>query len=199
LVVAVIAAGIVVAVGTDDGAANVVDAFARPNRSDGLGRAKDGPVWTEVAGQWLISHNLAAVAKPAMPASLVVAQLSSDAGTVSAQLEHVAAGAGLAFRYQGPNAYWKVVAAPRLLTWQICKVQNGHVTVVGNTGQFSPVDDSTTVSVRTDGRAFEVSLNGHVRKSLFDSYLVSATGAGLVATGGDATDARFARFAFAPG
>jgi hypothetical protein len=94
-----------------------------------------------------------------------------------------------------------VVAAPRVLTWQICKVEGDRVTVVGNTGSFSTIADSTVVAVRSEGSSVEVFLDGASRKVFVDDYLSSATGAGLVVGGTDAEvarSARFARFAFDP-
>ena len=197
VVVVFVGAALLIATSGEDDSTAIVDTFERSGSATNLGRIPDGPRWNAVSGEWEVSRGSAVVSDPGAPASLAIAKMPAE-GEVTTEVGQVVPGAGLVFRYQSPASYWKIVVAPKVLTWQICKVENNQVRVVGNTGQFSAVDDHTAVSVRSDGQSIEVLLNGRLKKTVFDSYLASATGAGMVVTGPEADQARFARFSFDP-
>ena len=197
VVVVFVGAALLIATSGEDDSTAIVDTFERSGSATNLGRIPDGPPWNAVSGEWEVSRGSAVVSDPGVPASLAIAKMPAE-GEVTTEVGQVVPGAGLVFRYQSPASYWKIVVAPKVLTWQICKVENNQVRVVGNTGQFSAVDDHTAVSVRSDGQSIEVLLNGRLKKTVFDSYLASATGAGMVVTGPEADQARFARFSFDP-
>jgi hypothetical protein len=200
LVLALLGAGAVMLSIDRNTARAMVDDFSTKTSQGGLGRIPNGPRWRAVAGRWAVSDGLATVVESATPRNMIVAALP-DEGRVSTEVAHVVPSAGLVFRYRDPTSYWMVVAAPRVLTWQVCKVEGGRVTVVGNTGSFSTIADSTVVAVKLEGSSVEVFLDGASRKVFVDDYLSSATGAGLVVGSTDAEvarSARFARFAFDP-
>jgi hypothetical protein len=179
-----------------DSKESTVDTFHRNANSQSLGSAPDGPQWTAVLGTWGISDNAAVVTKPDPTTNVAIAALPSSQGTVRLEVADVVSGSGLVFRYQDPSSYWELIAAPKFLTWQIYRVEQGHAKFVGNTGTYSSIDDSTLLEVRTQGPLIEISVGGHVRKKMYDDYAANASAAGMVAAGKDADKASFSRFAF---
>jgi hypothetical protein len=196
VVAAVAVAGGIVILVTDDSADVLVDTFSRADRTGGLGQAPSGPRWDDALGSWGIADGLALVTDPEPGANVVVAPMPGSDGTVQVKLDRVVQGSGLVFRYESRRAYWQVVAAPDFLTWQVSVVQDGNASFVANTGTYSPIADSTTVAVRSDGASLEILVNGLVRSSISNDFLMHSTAAGMIASGPEATDARFARFGF---
>jgi len=196
VVVIAVGAGVAILVTRNDSPPTLVDSFERHDRLSGLGHSQGGPRWTEVLGTWGISDSKALVTRPDVQTNVVVGNMPSSVGTVQVKLGSVVDGAGLVFRYQSPGAYWELIASRTYLTWQVNKVTDGKPTFVANTGSYSPVTNSVTIAVRNRGGLIEVSIDGHLRRTVFDQYLSTATGAGMVVTRGRARDARFSSFSF---
>ncbi|HEX3540134.1 MAG TPA: hypothetical protein VHT75_06765 [Acidimicrobiales bacterium] len=172
------------------------DSFDRPDNPTDLGAIAGGPAWHPITGGWGVLGGAAVVSAP-VPENLAVVALARPAAIAGVTLATLREGAGLVFRYQDPDNFWYVTAAPSFATWSIGRVLDGTNEVVGNTG-LSPVGDGTTVAVRTTSRLVDVALNGVIVKTVTDPTLGHAVGAGLMAGGAGAGDARFHDFAAAP-
>lgn len=184
--------------GTSANAA-VADDFDRADNATSLGDTTTGQAWTAVAGTWGIQGEAAYVAVPNQGAggrNVAVVDLGSSNGAVEATASGISAGWGLVFRYQGPNNYWMVAAAPEFGTYNLQKVVDGQVVaaVKGGLGNAA-VTDGTKVRVEFSGPTVTVKINGNLLKSIQDPALQSATNVGLVVPKGGADAARWDDFA----
>ena len=201
VVVVFVGAALLIATSGEDDSTAIVDTFERSGSTTNLGRlSPDGPPWNAVSGEWEVSRGSAVVSDPGTPASLTDREVPAE-GEVTTEVGQVVPGAGLVFRYQSPASYWKIVSSSAQSP-HVADLQSREQPSEGR-GQHRPVlpavDDHTAVSVRSDGQSIEVLLNGRLKKTVFDSYLASATGAGMVVTGPEADRARVpTRFSFDP-
>jgi hypothetical protein len=173
--------------------AAVFDAFDREN-APSLGAPVQGPAWSAVGVDWGIEDRQARIMARAGDAQAVVltAAPSGDARVevVLAVLENEA---GLVFRFQDLNNYWKLVAVPHAATFVLSKIVDGQLVVVGNAG-VTNVLDGTTIGVELDGPSITILVDGVERGAFEDDDLATATGVGLLATADAELRARFDDF-----
>ena len=178
---------------TDVGIFGTIDQFDRPDDPTSMGDFAPGRPWTEGAGTWGIVDGEAYLSEGSEFRNHSVIGIGQGDGGAQVRLDKVVNNAGLVFRYVGPYNYWAVVAVPEVATWNVIKVVEGDLEVVGNTGQ-SPTADGTTVGVRMEGDTIDVIINGRIRKTVVDDFQAEAGKVGITARGPDSGDARFDDF-----
>jgi hypothetical protein len=174
------------------------DSFNRRGRTTSVAVRGEQGQWSAVSGTWGVQSHAAYVSDPVVGPNLLIAPDTTGDGTLQLRMTSVAPGAGLVFRYQDPQNYWRLVAFPRVLTWQIERVENGRTTFVANTGAFSRVEDGTTIGVRIQGENLDFLVDGKVRQSLRSHQGDLAGSTGLFASGRNADQARWDDFSFDP-
>ena len=127
----------------------VVDTFDRADAAE-LGAVPRGPRWASTSGRWGVAGHQAALLEPAGDASVAAVDLGSGDGSAEVRVATVVTGAGLVFRYRGPNDFWSVVALPFYGTWTVVRRIGGQSTAVASTG-LSPVGDGVTLAVTMKG------------------------------------------------
>jgi hypothetical protein len=160
--------------------------------------ATDGPltavpgevVWVSASAGWAVADGQVAIADVGASPVLAVTDLGWSDGAFSVSFPVVAEGAGLVFRYVDVGNYWVVRAAPAYATWNLERVVDGEVTVVGNTG-LSAVDAATSVGVVAAGDAIVVLVNGRPLARTTDPTHATGTWMGFYATGVPASAARW--------
>jgi hypothetical protein len=170
----------------------IEDGFGREDTDEGLGTTETGEEWRSVNGEWRISDEEAAVAAGAgdRPAIAVVRGGNSNRLTEATAVT-VEAGAGIVFRYQDPDNFWSLTAAPDDGMWVATRVVDGAPTVVAEIP--AATTDGTTVTVAQRGAELQVLIEGVEAIRVTDSALISQRSSGLIApAGGEA--ARFDRF-----
>jgi hypothetical protein len=184
---------------TAEGSPSIIDTFDRADAPNELGATESGQPWEAVSGVWGISGNEAVLVEPNENGvrSLAVVDLGSPDGTVTATAATIEQGWGLVFRYQGPFNYWYLTAAPDFATYNLARVVDGEVQALGAVG-LAEVEDGTEVRVRLEGATIEIAVNGTVVKSITDTTLLSATQAGLLASGEAARGATWDDFEATP-
>ncbi|MBW3641301.1 MAG: hypothetical protein KY447_00140 [Actinobacteria bacterium] len=171
----------------------LLESFARPDDPNTLGAVPSGPAWSNATGTWGIAGEQAYVASPSTGRNHAVVDLGQPGGAVEVKLNRLTEGAGLVFRFQDPENYWAVVAAPSYATWAVVKVVEGNEEVVGNTG-LSPIANGTTIGVRMNDTTIEIVLDHRVVTNIADETLRAASNAGLTAQSMPGVDAASARF-----
>jgi hypothetical protein len=169
-----------------------LDEFDRADASE-LGRYTSDRTWEPATGQWGVRDGDAAVLESDDFRNHATVGLGQSDGAVQVRVDRLTAGAGVIFRYRGPSNYWAVVAAPNGGTWNLLRVEETDAQVVGNTG-VTPVTDGTTVAARFTGEQIEVIINGIVRLTVQDDFLIDEGQVGMTVRGDDATEARFDDF-----
>jgi len=161
------------------------------NEGDTLGSFTSDREWTEVTGEWAIENGDARVVESNEFRNHDVVDLGQGDGVVQVRLDRVTNGAGLVFRFRGPANYWSLTASAD--TWNLSRFKDTVQDFIGNTGPTT-VADTTTVAVRFEGPRIDVLVNGVLRLSLEDDYLMTETKAGLTVGSDGAADARFDDF-----
>jgi hypothetical protein len=176
------------------------DAFDRRPPADGLGRSPGGQQWQSVRGSWGISQGRARThaATPQLAPALATVDRPDPDGVVAVSVAQVAPGAGLLFRYEDPSNFWAVVVRPDSDEWLVVAVVDGMIVrqqVVGG-GFLSPaaVAPDAQLELHLDGPWIDLFINDVKAEALYDERLQAATGAGLVAGGRAAPNARFDDF-----
>jgi hypothetical protein len=169
-----------------------LDEFDRADSGE-LGAFTADRTWEPLTGRWGIRNGDAAVLESDEYRNHAAIGLGQSDGAVQVRVERLTAGAGVIFRYRGPSNYWAVVAAPNGGTWNLLRVEDTDAQVVGNTG-LTPVSNSITVAARFTGEQIEVIINGIVRLTVQDDFLIDEGKVGMTVRGDDATEARFDDF-----
>jgi hypothetical protein len=160
--------------------APVRDDFARASNPRSLGVATTGQAWKVLSGRWARHPGSAYLTRvgPTRTA-LAIIDTGFTNGTVEASLGMIDNGAGVAFRCLDADNCWSVQAVPGYATWAVYRTIGGSTTQVGTLGEIGSAP-GTTVTVRMQGPAITVLLDGQPRFNTSDPSLVGATGAGLV-------------------
>lgn len=95
-------------------------------------------------------------------------------------------GAGVAFRCRDTGNCWWVQAVPAFHTWNIIRIVDGHVALMGNLGRTT-VASGTRIDVASRGDRLTFSVDGTVRRTIVDGALRRVPGAGLMIAAGDRT------------
>lgn len=176
----------------------LVDSFSNTEGESGAGLTDNGRPWRAVSGQWRVSDGeLSVSADGKAGASIVVADAGSPNYTVRVRASKVVNGAGLVFRYAGPNNFWSLTASPNSLTWTLTKFSQGQASVPVKLGK-AHVSDGTTVSVSVNGGQITVYVDEVEIKTVNDDASKEATQVGLVASGPNRSAARFDDFVALP-
>ncbi|MDQ2724089.1 MAG: hypothetical protein M3Y36_01115 [Actinomycetota bacterium] len=178
--------------------ARLSDAFSRPDSPAGLGSVPAGPPWQALAGTWGIANRQAYLSAPIADGGLAVVALGQPLASAQVRVVAMVAGAGLVFAYQDPGNYWVVQAEPSYGTWNVVQVQEGNRHSLGNIGEVSAAS-GTVVSATISGNQVAIAIDGRMVRTLTRPSPVAGLGAGIMASGPDATGARFTDFAVATG
>jgi hypothetical protein len=172
----------------------VFDRFDRPDTKDSLARAETGQAWIPGDVPWFISGGSVELQASSSPHfTAIVAKTNATDGSVQATLVKIANGAGIVFRYRNAFNYWQVVASPRFSTWNVRKVVDGQVTLVGNVG-LSPATDGTTIGVTFVEDRITVQVNGKDVWATTDAAVNDGNYVGLIGVSDPSDRARWDNF-----
>jgi hypothetical protein len=178
--------------------AGVVDTFARQPSKVSLGTADSGQPWAAVAGTWGRSAGTAYLARPSPSGeSVAVVDMGASDGLVQATQVTAGSSAGLAFRYVDNSNFWWIESRPEIATWDVEKLVNGKLMVIGDVGP-ARTDAGTTVSVLFRGPTIEVFVDGSLRRTVVDPDLQHAVRVGFAGRGPEALSTRWATFIASP-
>lgn len=176
----------------------LVDTFSNTEGEDGAGRTDNGRPWRIVSGDWQIRKGELAVSAPEKAgASIVVADVGSPNFSIRVEVAKVVSGAGLVFRYAGPNNFWSLTAAPKSATWTLTKYSQGQASVPIKLGT-AHVRDGTTITVNASGGQITIYVDDVEIKTINDEASKDATQLGLIASGPDRERVRFDDFVAIP-
>lgn len=176
----------------------LIDTFSNTEGENGVGVTDNGRPWRAVSGDWRVSQGeLGVSAASKAGASIVVADVGAPNFSVRVEASKVATGAGLVFRYAGPNNFWSLTAAPKSATWTLTKYSQGQASVPIKLGT-AHVRDGTTVTVSANGGQITVYIDDVELKTINDEASKEATQVGLIASGPDRGSARFDDFVALP-
>jgi hypothetical protein len=157
------------------------------NPGDLNGRAIPGradATWSVESGAFNVSSDGGVTGTPTGDApAIAIMDNAGDIRSLSATYSTVAAGAGLVFRFQDAENYWKIVAAPDFGTWAISKITDGTTQTVGDTGFGS----GTTIEIIFVGNTIQFWVEGALKETLRDEQFAASRRAGLIVEpGGEA-------------
>lgn len=147
------------------------DTFDRSNQAP-MGTTSDGSAtWTDLVGTWQVSSNIATAASIAIgPRAIATIPAIAD-GTVQVNMDQSTGGqkCGIVFRVQDDSNYWSL------------RVDGLYKTSAGVTTQVAALSltGSGTIAVEMNGSSITAKWNGVTVASTTDSFLSTATGAGL--------------------
>lgn len=167
------------------------DAFDRDDSPSRLGATDTGQQWTAVAGTWGTEGGRARVAPGAGPAYAVVRGGPAERLT-EATLMTVEPGAGIAFRFRGPDDHFALTVVPTRGVWELHKIVGGRRSLLAEIP--GPVSDGTTVTVAQRGAELQVLFDGVEASRVSDPALRTEASSGLVAGADRADTARWDRF-----
>jgi hypothetical protein len=171
--------------------AAVTDDFDRADDPEELGRA-DGGTWESVRGTWGIDSGTAvAVPGDAERPGLAVIRGGPAARLTEVTFTTIEPGAGLVFRYLGPEDYWALVVGADGETWDVLEVAGGRL-AFSQAIRVTP-RDGVTVAVSQRPEQVRVHFDGQFVAEIPEPG-GSSTRSGLLApVDGDGT-ARWDRF-----
>lgn len=154
------------------------DDFERPDAPD---LAADGPPWTESAGGWEVqdAHVALTSAAPPPQPSLAVLDAGAADGVARATATAIEPGWAFAFRIEGPQDFWAVVARPETGDWSLALIEGGVVTETTGFLAVAPADGAL-IEVHLQGDHIVVGVGGATNE-VTDDALVDATGIGPAA------------------
>lgn len=160
----------------------IADAFGGSS-TDGLGTTETGQTWEPVAGTWAKADGHAYIKTPVEAPeqrNMILVDLQSGNGSVSATVVKMVPNWGLVFRYKGPQNYWVLTAAPKFGGYNLTKVVDGKATNVASSG-LAKVADGTTAGVEFQGGSISIVIDGARVKTITDGANQTATKVGLAA------------------
>jgi len=152
-----------------------------------------GDPWDEVAGDWRVTGDTAVLGgDPGARTDLAVAPQVANDGLAEVTLSLAPPGAGLAFRYEGPDDWWAVTTAADGLGWQVIQTIQGQRSIAA---EFSgPVYDGVTVTITQADATIRFLLDGVEYFRLLAPAPEDVLRAGLAADGPASVGARWDRF-----
>jgi hypothetical protein len=175
----------------------VFDSFQRADAASGLGVSDNGAQWRAITGGWGVKGGQAYVSRKAPFVSVVLSPLGSADGYVQVAASTVESGCGLVVRFHDRLNYVALVAVPKYATWNLEEVVAGKTTTIGNVG-VAPVRNGTVIAVRVTGATAEVNIDNRPVKSFTVHQVPGAAEVGLIATGPQASLARWDDFVATP-
>lgn len=178
---------------------DATDDFNRPFNPTAVGVAATGDSWDAVSGTWGVDAAQLYVAVPAASnaRNLVVLDMGSSDGQLSAVFARVRLGAGMVFWYESPDDFWVVLPATGFGTWIVQHLVDNEAVVNESLG-LADSADGTSVSITLDGG----SITGQVGEEEPVTIDVDDPGTsslvGFTAEGFGSTDARWDDFYAVP-
>jgi hypothetical protein len=140
-----------------------------------------GEPWDVVAGGWGIQGGSATVIGPSVgKASMIVTDLGSTDGTVTAAVGAVGPGMGLVVRASSPSDYWAALVDPYSRRWGLARFTGGTLTSLRTIGSRA-ARPGDTLTVEMTGDRVSLSSNRGPAISGTDPTL-AGTRIGLIAT-----------------
>jgi hypothetical protein len=112
------------------------DTFDRQTDLQDVGVAANGDSWNAVSGVWGIDAAQVHLAQGALGGArnLLTLDMGASDGVVAATFARSRPGAGLVFRYAGPDDFWVVLPAPEFGTWVVQHLVDEQIVVNENIG-----------------------------------------------------------------
>jgi hypothetical protein len=133
------------------------DDFNRPDALE-LSSTADGTPWEVVSGRWGIVRGQATLIDGEEQA-VAVLDVGDDDVELTAFLARPLVGAGLVFRWQGPEDHWQLLPSTTSGTWVVRQITNGAVVNEAAVDSGSDRFDSSTAHIRLDGADVEVQVD----------------------------------------
>ncbi|OWY62643.1 hypothetical protein B7486_57325, partial [cyanobacterium TDX16] len=198
VVLALLVGGVLIVTGSDDedeaaGGLDGVptDTFNRRTTFDGVGVASNGDSWSPVVGIWGIDAGQVFMVEGDFGGrrNMLTLDMGSPDGDVAVFFSRVRKGAGVLFRYDGPEDYWLLVPVPDYGTWAVQHWVDDEMTFNENIG-LAHSDDGTRAVMRLDGPEIEVQIDD-LEPVTLDIGESDATGIGFTALGPMTNEARW--------
>jgi hypothetical protein len=170
------------------------DDFDRQSDGRTVGVAANGDSWNAISGVWGIDAAQVFLAEGTAGGArnLLTLDMGSEDGTVAVTFARTRQGAGLVFRYDGPDDFWVLLPARDFGTWVVQHVVDEEVVANDNVG-LADSDDGTQVVLEVKRTTITVTIgdNAPVAIQIDPS---DATAVGLTALGFGSNEARWDDF-----
>jgi hypothetical protein len=156
-----------------------------------------GQAWNQVVGKWGVKNHQAYVVEPNPkgPRNFTVVDLHSGDGFVQAKAAKLATSWSLLFRYESPNAYWRLWWDQEHKGLHLSKFVDNKETQAIPGGFIAPnAHEGMQLRVEFQGPTITVFVDDTPVRTVSDPYLKDQTKVGMYVEKDGAADARWENF-----